>query len=122
MNDVAAWFIDDDYDEESFFVRQAYFVGDDPYEGLKRALKAEIDETAWEELTPPSPARSRGPRRAAFASKSSITSATRCRRSSRFDMSAEGQSIVFVKVMKVEPRGGYRLSVCELSFRNVTQR
>jgi adenine-specific DNA-methyltransferase len=50
MNDVAAWFIDIDYDEESFFVRQAYFVGDDPYDGLKRALKAEIDETAWADL------------------------------------------------------------------------
>jgi len=48
-NDVAAWFIDHDYDEESFFVRQA-ILGDDPYEGLKRALKAEIDETAWAEL------------------------------------------------------------------------
>ena len=31
-NDVAAWFIDDDYNEDSFFVRQAYFVGQDPYE------------------------------------------------------------------------------------------
>jgi adenine-specific DNA-methyltransferase len=50
MNDVAAWFIDNNYDEESFFVRQAYFVGDDPYDGLKRALKADIDETAWAEL------------------------------------------------------------------------
>jgi len=50
LNDVAAWFVDHDYDEESFFVRQAYFVGDDPYDGLKRALKAEIDETAWAEL------------------------------------------------------------------------
>jgi adenine-specific DNA-methyltransferase len=50
MNDVAAWFIDHDYDEESFFVRQAYFVGDDPYDALKRALKAAIDETAWAEL------------------------------------------------------------------------
>jgi adenine-specific DNA-methyltransferase len=50
LNDVAAWFIDHDYDEESFFVRQAYFVGDDPYDSLKRALKAEIDETAWAEL------------------------------------------------------------------------
>ncbi len=49
-NDVAAWFIDDDYDEDRFFVRQAYFVGQDPYEGLKRALKAEIDETAWSEM------------------------------------------------------------------------
>jgi adenine-specific DNA-methyltransferase len=50
MNDVAAWFIDNDYDEESFFVRRAYFVGNDPYEGLKRALKAEIDDAAWAEL------------------------------------------------------------------------
>jgi adenine-specific DNA-methyltransferase len=49
-NDVAAWFIDDDYNEESFFVRHAYFVGQDPYESLKCALKADIDETAWEEM------------------------------------------------------------------------
>jgi adenine-specific DNA-methyltransferase len=49
-NDVAAWFIDDDYNEESFFVRQAYFVGQDPYDSLKRALKAEIDEAAWSEI------------------------------------------------------------------------
>lgn len=48
--DIACWFIDDDYDEESFFVRQAYFLGRDPYESLKRALKAEIDEAAWAEL------------------------------------------------------------------------
>ena len=61
MNDVAAWFIDNDYDEESFFVRQAYFVGDDPYEGLKRALKAEIDETAWAELNSTISRPSRGP-------------------------------------------------------------
>ena len=39
MNDVAAWFIDNDYDEESFFVRQAYFVGDDPYEGSSARSK-----------------------------------------------------------------------------------
>jgi adenine-specific DNA-methyltransferase len=48
--DIACWFIDDDYDEESFFVRQAYFLGRDPYESLKRALKAEIDEAAWAQL------------------------------------------------------------------------
>jgi len=65
INDVAAWFIDHDYDEESFFVRQAYFVGDDPYDALKRALKAEIDESAWAELNStisrafPSPAHGR---------------------------------------------------------------
>jgi adenine-specific DNA-methyltransferase len=50
-DDVAAWFIDDNYDEESFFVRQAYFVGQDPYESLRRALKAEIDETAWADIS-----------------------------------------------------------------------
>jgi len=47
-NDIACWFIDTDYNEESFFVRHAYFTGaDEPYEKLKRALKAEIDEAAW---------------------------------------------------------------------------
>lgn len=48
---VAAWFIDTDYNEESFFVRQAYFLGaNDPYKALKTALKAEIDEAAWASL------------------------------------------------------------------------
>ncbi|MDX0001584.1 site-specific DNA-methyltransferase [Sinorhizobium meliloti] len=47
-DDIAAWFIDTDYNEESFFVRQAYFMGaNDPYKSLKTALKAEIDEEAW---------------------------------------------------------------------------
>ena len=48
---VAAWFIDTDYDEESFFVRHAYFLGaNDPYKALKTSLKAEIDEAAWASL------------------------------------------------------------------------
>jgi adenine-specific DNA-methyltransferase len=48
---IAAWFIDTDYDEESFFVRHAYFLGaNDPYKSLKTALKAEIDSDAWETL------------------------------------------------------------------------
>jgi adenine-specific DNA-methyltransferase len=48
---IAAWFIDADYDEESFFVRHAYFLGaGDPYKSLKTALKAEIDEAAWATL------------------------------------------------------------------------
>ena len=48
---IAAWFIDTDYDEESFFVRHAYFLGaNDPYKSLKTALKADIDETAWSTL------------------------------------------------------------------------
>jgi adenine-specific DNA-methyltransferase len=48
---VAAWFIDTDYNEESFFVRHAYFLGaQDPYKSLKAALRAEIDEEAWATL------------------------------------------------------------------------
>ncbi len=48
---IAAWFIDTDYNEESFFVRHAYFLGaNDPYKSLKTALQAEIDKEAWESL------------------------------------------------------------------------
>lgn len=50
-DDLAAWFIDTDYNEESFFVRHAYFLGaHDPYKSLKTSLKAEIDKEAWETL------------------------------------------------------------------------
>lgn len=50
-DDIAAWFIDTDYNEESFFVRHAYFMGaNDPYKSLKTSLKAEIDEDAWATL------------------------------------------------------------------------
>ncbi len=50
-DDIACWFIDTDYNGESFFVRHAYFTGaDEPYEKLKRALRAEIDEAAWSTL------------------------------------------------------------------------
>ena len=48
---IACWFIDTDYNEESFFVRHAYFLGaGDPYKALKTTLKAEIDAEAWESL------------------------------------------------------------------------
>jgi len=48
---IACWFIDTDYNEESFFVRQAYFLGaNDPYKALKTTLKAEINEEAWSTL------------------------------------------------------------------------
>jgi adenine-specific DNA-methyltransferase len=48
---IACWFIDTDYNEESFFVRHAYFLGqDDPYRALKTTLKAEINEDAWATL------------------------------------------------------------------------
>ena len=49
--DIACWFIDTDYNGESFFARQAYFTGwDEPYEKLRRALRAEVDEAAWQVL------------------------------------------------------------------------
>lgn len=48
---IACWFIDTDYNEESFFVRHAYFLGaSDPYKALKTTLKADIDADAWESL------------------------------------------------------------------------
>jgi adenine-specific DNA-methyltransferase len=48
---IACWFIDSDYNEESFFVRHAYFLGaNDPYSALKTTLKAEIDPDAWATL------------------------------------------------------------------------
>jgi adenine-specific DNA-methyltransferase len=50
-DDIACWFIDTDYNEESFFVRHAYFLGaNDPYKALKTTLKAEVDEDAWATL------------------------------------------------------------------------
>jgi adenine-specific DNA-methyltransferase len=50
-DDIACWFIDTDYNGESFFVRHAYFTGaDEPYDNLKRALRADIDEAAWSTL------------------------------------------------------------------------
>ncbi len=50
-DDIACWFIDTDYNGESFFVRHAYFCGGgEPYEKLKKALRAEIDEGEWSKL------------------------------------------------------------------------
>jgi adenine-specific DNA-methyltransferase len=48
---IACWFLDTDYNEESFFVRHAYFLGaSDPYKSLKTTLKAEINADAWASL------------------------------------------------------------------------
>ncbi|HLD61675.1 MAG: hypothetical protein A3I70_00260 [Deltaproteobacteria bacterium RIFCSPLOWO2_02_FULL_44_34] len=50
-HEIAAWFIDTNYSGDAFFVHHAYFLGvDKPYEKLKKALKADINENAWEEL------------------------------------------------------------------------
>ena len=48
---IACWFVDTDYNEESFFVRHAYFLGaNDPYKALRTTLKAEVNQEAWETL------------------------------------------------------------------------
>ncbi len=48
---IACWFIDTDYNEESFFVRHAYFLGaNDPYKALKTTLKAEVNKEVWASL------------------------------------------------------------------------
>ena len=50
-DDIACWFIDTNYNGKVFFVRHAYFTGaGKPYESLKKTLRAQIDEEAWEEL------------------------------------------------------------------------
>ena len=50
-DEIACWFIDTDYNEESFCIRHAYFLGaNDPYKALKTTLKAEINQEAWETL------------------------------------------------------------------------
>jgi len=50
-DDIACWLVDTNYDEESFFVREAYFTGaGDPYASLRKALRADIDEAAWSAL------------------------------------------------------------------------
>jgi adenine-specific DNA-methyltransferase len=48
VDDIAAWFLDTDYDGDAFFVRHAYFTGaDDPYDRLRKALRADISDEAW---------------------------------------------------------------------------
>jgi adenine-specific DNA-methyltransferase len=52
QNEIAAWFLDTDYDGDAFFVRHAYFTGaDDPYDKLRRALRADIAPEAWDSIS-----------------------------------------------------------------------
>lgn len=49
--DVAAWFLDTDYDGMTFHICQAFFPGDpDAWEKLQRALRAQIDPEAFERM------------------------------------------------------------------------
>jgi adenine-specific DNA-methyltransferase len=48
---IACWMLDTDYNDESFFVRHADFLGqNDLYKALKTSLKAEINADAWASL------------------------------------------------------------------------
>ncbi len=72
---IACWFVDTDYNNESFFVRQAYFLGasSDPYKALKTFLKAEIDKSTWETCAVPPRAHSPALQMAPSQSRSSTT-------------------------------------------------
>jgi len=49
--DVAAWFLDTDYDGMTFHICQAFFPGDPKaWDKLQRALKAQIDPEAFEQM------------------------------------------------------------------------
>jgi adenine-specific DNA-methyltransferase len=49
--DVAAWFLDTDYDGMTFHICQAFFPGDeDAWEKLQRALKAQVDPEAFDRM------------------------------------------------------------------------
>jgi adenine-specific DNA-methyltransferase len=78
-DDIACWFIDTDYNAESFFVRHAYFLGgQESYEKLKRALRAESMRPSGRSCTRPGASPSTRRRRARSRSRSSTTTATRC--------------------------------------------
>jgi adenine-specific DNA-methyltransferase len=49
-NDVPAWFLDTDYNELCFHVCQAFFPRTAAWDSLKRALKAEFEESVWDHL------------------------------------------------------------------------
>ncbi len=49
-DDVPAWFLDTDYNGLCFHVSQAFFPKTGAWESLKKALKADYDETVWDHL------------------------------------------------------------------------
>ncbi len=48
--DVPAWFLDTDYNGMVFRVRQAFFPRTGAWENLKKALRAEFEDTVWDHL------------------------------------------------------------------------
>jgi adenine-specific DNA-methyltransferase len=49
-NDVPAWFLDTDYNDLCFHVSQAFFPRTSAWEGLKKALKGNYEESVWDHL------------------------------------------------------------------------
>jgi adenine-specific DNA-methyltransferase len=49
-DDVPAWFLDTDWNELSFHVSQAFFPRTSAWDGLKRALKGEYEDSVWDHL------------------------------------------------------------------------
>jgi len=48
--DIAAWFLDHDYDSEVFHVCQAFFPQSQGWDALARSLKGTLDEEAMNRL------------------------------------------------------------------------
>lgn len=49
-DDVPAWFLDTDYNDLCFHVSQAFFPRTSAWECLRRALRADYDDSVWEHL------------------------------------------------------------------------
>jgi adenine-specific DNA-methyltransferase len=49
-NDVPCWMLDTDYNELCFHVSQAFFPRTGAWENLRKALKADYEESVWEHL------------------------------------------------------------------------
>jgi hypothetical protein len=49
-NDVPAWFLDTDYNNLCFHVSQAFFPRTGAWENLKKALRADYEESVWHHL------------------------------------------------------------------------
>ena len=50
-NDIPAWFLDTDYNGLCFHVCQAFFPRTSAWEGLKKSLRGDFDESVWQHLS-----------------------------------------------------------------------
>jgi len=52
-DDVPAWLLDQDYNELSFHVSQAFFPRTGAWNDLRKALKGDDDDSVWDHLAGP---------------------------------------------------------------------